>query len=57
MLKHVVSDILDFARINAGKYTKNFKKFDYKRVIEEVVDIQRYQAEKTGLRIATKFKE
>ena len=55
LLKHLVSDILDFSRIKAKKFNTVLKKFNIKETIEEVVDIQKYQAERLGLKIKTKF--
>lgn len=55
MLKHLVSDILDFQRIKARKFVKVFKKFNIKEVVRDVVKIQQYQADRLGLKIKVKF--
>jgi two-component system, sensor histidine kinase and response regulator len=37
-----VEDILGFAQLKAGKFTKIIKRFSIKRCIEEIISIQFY---------------
>ena len=50
-----VEDILGFAQLKAGKFTKIVKRFNIKRAIEEIVSIQMYQAESKQIAMETKF--
>jgi signal transduction histidine kinase len=56
MLKHLISSMLDYARINAKIFTRVMRSFNIKEVVEEVVNIQRYQADKIGVKILTTYK-
>jgi len=50
-----VEDILGFAQLKAGKFVKILKRFNIKRAIEDIVNIQMYQAESKNISIHTKF--
>jgi signal transduction histidine kinase len=56
MLKHLISSMLDYARINAKIFTRVMKPFNLNEVVEEVVNIQRYQADRVGVKILTTYK-
>lgn len=40
-----VEDILGFAQIRAGKFSKNVKVFDVKKAVDDVMGIQQYKAD------------
>jgi len=44
-----VEDILGYAQLKAGKFVKNVSKFNIKRAIDEIVSIQRYQADSKNI--------
>lgn len=50
-----VEDILGFAQLKAGKFTKIIKKFNIKRCIEEIISIQHYQAISKQIDIKSEF--
>ena len=50
-----VEDILGYAQLKAGKFRKDLKKFNICRAIEEIISIQKYQAESKNIEIKTKF--
>ena len=50
-----VEDILGFAQIKAGKFSKIIKKFNIRRCIQEIIDIQSYQAQSKNIRIGLEF--
>lgn len=50
-----VEDILGYAQLKAGKFRKTIKKFNIKRAIDDIVQIQLYQAETKKIRISTNF--
>jgi signal transduction histidine kinase len=56
MLKHLISSMLDYARLNAKIFTKVTKSFNLREVVEEVVNIQKYQADRIGVKILTSYK-
>ncbi|GAB6088673.1 hypothetical protein JCM12856_02660 [Spirochaeta dissipatitropha] len=43
-LLHIISDILDFSRIEAGKLELSYSDFNLRKMIEETIDIVRYLA-------------
>ena len=55
MLLLNVEDILGFAQIKAGKFSKVEKKFNIKRCIEEIISILSYQAESKEVTISCQF--
>jgi signal transduction histidine kinase len=55
MLLLNVEDILGFAQIKAGKFSKIEKKFNIKRCVEEIVSILSYQAESKEVTISCQF--
>ena len=50
-----VEDILGFAQLKAGKFTKTIKKFNIKRCIEDIISIQFYQAKSKDIEISAEF--
>jgi signal transduction histidine kinase len=50
-----VEDILGFAQLKAGKFTKIIKKFNIKRCIEEIISIQYYQAKSKEIELISEF--
>lgn len=52
MLLLNVEDILGFAQIKAGRFSKNEKRFNIKRCIEEIISILSYQAESKEVTIS-----
>jgi signal transduction histidine kinase len=50
-----VEDILGFAQLKAGKFTKTIKKFSIKRCIEEIISIQYYQALSKNIKMICEF--
>ena len=55
MLLLNVEDILGFAQIKAGKFSKVEKKFNIKRCVEEIISILSYQAESKEVTISCQF--
>jgi signal transduction histidine kinase len=54
LLLHV-EDILGYAQLKAGKFIKNIQKFNVKKAVEDIVNIQRYQADSKEISIETMF--
>ena len=50
-LLHIINDVLDFSRIEAGKLQIQHAAFDLRTLIEEVVELQRVTAQEKGLRL------
>ena len=44
MMSFLVQDLLDYAQIKAGKFRKNIVSFDIRKMVEEVMCIQRNEA-------------
>lgn len=55
LLKFLVSDILDFSRMKQNKFRKEIKEFNVKESVQEILEIQQYQAEQTGITLESKF--
>jgi len=55
ILKFLVSDILDFARLKSAKFVKDVSQFDLRLAVEELVEVIQYQAERAGIRVLTDF--
>ena len=51
-----VESVLGFAQIRAGKFVKNVKRFNIKKIIDELIEIQHYQAESKSIDILCSFK-
>ena len=51
LLKFLVNDILDFSQLRAGKFRKDCGNFNLKESIEEIIMIQQYKAEQTGVQV------
>ena len=49
LLTDIIADILDFSRIEAGKFELNSEKVNLRPLIEKTVSIVRYRAESKGL--------
>ena len=50
-----VEDILGFAQIRAGKFSKNIKLFDIKKAVEEIMVIQQYKADSLNINMHCEF--
>ena len=50
MMKFLVQDFLDFAQIKSGKFRKNISTFNIREAIEEVMCIQRQNANDKDIR-------
>ena len=50
-LLHIINDVLDFSRIEAGKLQIQHATFDLRTLIEEVVELQRVTAQEKGLHL------
>lgn len=48
-LLHIVNEILDYSRIESGKFTLEHEPFSILQIIEEVSSVMQVQAEKRGL--------
>ena len=55
MLLLHVEDILGYAQLKAGKFVKIMKRFNIRKAVEEIVSIQKYQAEAKKIEIKTFF--
>ena len=51
LLRFLVNDILDFSQLRAGKFRKDCGNFNIKDSIEEIIMIQQYKADQTGVKI------
>ena len=51
IIQFLVQDLLDYSQINQNKFRQNIKQFDLQRSIEEVMSIQRIQAEDKGVEL------
>ena len=45
LMQNLVQDLLDYAQIKAGKFRKNTKIFNIKSTVQDVMHIQKHQAE------------
>ena len=52
-LLHIINDVLDFSRIEAGKLHIQHATFDLRALIDEIVELQRVTAQEKGLRLLT----
>lgn len=50
-LLHIINDVLDFSRIEAGKLQIQHAAFDLRTLIDEVIELQRVTAQEKGLRL------
>jgi len=50
-----VEDILGYAQLKAGKFNKIIKRFNIRRLIDDTINIQRYQADSKNIKFVTKF--
>ena len=50
-----VEDILGYAQLQAGRFVKVIKKMNVKKMVNEIVSIQQYQAEAKGITMKTVF--
>jgi len=50
-LLHIINDVLDFSRIEAGKLQIQHAAFDLRALIDEVVELQRVTAQEKGLHL------
>ena len=50
-LLHIINDVLDFSRIEAGKLQIQHAAFDLRTLLEEIVELQRVTAQEKGLRL------
>ena len=55
-MKFLVQDLLDFAQIKSGKFRKNISKFNIREAIEQVMCIQRQNANDKGIDFYATFK-
>jgi hypothetical protein len=47
---------LGFGQIRTGKFSKYLKKFNVKKSIDSIIDIQQYQADSKFISLKTNFK-
>lgn len=50
-LLHIINDVLDFSRIEAGKLQIQHATFDLRTLIDEIIELQRVTAQEKGLRL------
>ena len=50
-----VEDILGYAQIQNGKFQKNVKPFNLKRAVNDIMEIQEYQANAKAIKISAEF--
>lgn len=55
MLLMHVEDILGYAQLKAGKFTKDIHNFNIRQAVAEIVSIQQYKAEAKNINIDQKF--
>ena len=55
MLLLNVEDILGYALIQNGRFQKNCRSFSIKRAVQDIIDIQSYQAISKGIQIVSDF--
>ena len=55
MLLLNVQDILGYALIQNGRFEKNSKKFSIRRAVQDIMDIQQYQAISKGIELSCDF--
>ena len=55
-MTNLIQDLLDYAQIKAGKFRKNLKRFNIHDTIEEIMSIQKRQAEVKNIRLYAEFK-
>ena len=47
----IINNILDFSKLQAGKFTIEYTEFDFYRMMDNVVKLNRPQAESKGLKL------
>ena len=50
-LLHIINDVLDFSRIEAGKLQIQHATFDLRTLLDEIIELQRVTAQEKGLRL------
>jgi signal transduction histidine kinase len=40
LMNFMIQDLLDYAQIKAGKFRKNIARFDIRKAVEKVMDVQ-----------------
>ncbi|OGA81230.1 MAG: hypothetical protein A2711_10640 [Burkholderiales bacterium RIFCSPHIGHO2_01_FULL_63_240] len=50
-LLHIINDVLDFSRIEAGKLQIQHASFDLRSLLDEIIELQRVTAQEKGLRL------
>ena len=40
-----VEDVLGYAQLNAGKFSKNIKSFNVRKMVNDIIGIKKFQAE------------
>lgn len=50
-----VEDILGYAQIQNGRFSKNVKPFNIKRAVNDIMDIQQYQANAKEIKLEADF--
>ncbi len=57
LLLGLVNDLLDLTKIEAGKLTLDIQPFNLRKVIDKVIDIERFKANEKGLKLELKIDE
>lgn len=55
LMSFLVNDILDYAKISAGKFFKYCHKFDIKHSVDEILLIMKNKADQIGIEIETNY--
>ena len=52
MMSNVVQNLIDLGQIKTKKFKQNNTKFNIRDVVQDVINIQKYEAAMKGLRIS-----
>jgi signal transduction histidine kinase len=54
-MEFLVEDLLDYAQIKAGKFRMNLKRFDIRKTVKEVIEIQQQKADAKNINLKCEF--
>ena len=55
MLLFHVEDVLGIAQLKSGKFRKNVTRFNIKKAVDDIVEIQQYSADQKNINIDVRF--
>lgn len=56
LLNILVNDMLDYAQMSAGKFRKNYARFNLVESVSDIMDVMNYKANELGLKLIKEFR-